>query len=88
MTSASRDLPLAAVLLVVGAGLAAGAAGFWRTGGLVIGLGVLLGGLLRASLPAHRAGLLAVRGRRLDTAVLLVLGVGLVSLALSVPAPG
>lgn len=87
MTSASRDLPLAAVLVVVGAGLAVGALGYWRTGGVVVGLGLLLGALLRASLPLSRAGLLAVRGRRLDTAVLLALGVGLVTFALSVPAP-
>lgn len=87
MTSGSRDLPLGAVLLVVGAGLAAGAAGYWRTGATVVGLGLLLGAVLRGVLPPHRAGLLAVRGRRLDAAVLVVLGAALVLLALSVPTP-
>ena len=87
MNSAFRDLPLAAVLLAVGVGLAVGAVGFWRVGATVVGLGLLVGGLLRASLPVHRVGLLAVRGRTQDTAVLLLLGVAVVALALSVPPP-
>jgi hypothetical protein len=85
VTSAPRDLPLVAVLGVVGVGLAGGAAGYWRTGATVAGLGLLLGAVLRATLPPHRAGLLAVRGRRLDTAVLVVLGLAVVVLAVSVP---
>jgi hypothetical protein len=82
-----RQLPLAAVLAVVGAGLALGALGPWRVGAWVIGGGVLLAAALRLTLPAHRAGLLAVRSRRLDVAFLLLLGAALVALASSVPEP-
>lgn len=82
-----RQLPLIAVLAVVGAGLALGAAGLWRPGAWVIGVGVLLAGALRLGLPARRAGLLVVRSRRLDVTLLLGLGVALVVLASSVPEP-
>jgi hypothetical protein len=74
-----------AVLAVVGAGLALGAAGQWRPGAWVIAAGVLLAGLLRLVLPARRAGLLAVRSRRLDAAMLFGLGGALALLASSVP---
>jgi hypothetical protein len=87
VTSVVRELPLAAVGLVVAAGLLAGAVGHWRTGAVVVGLGLLLGAVLRAVLRGPAAGLLAVRGRRADTAVLLVLGAAVVALALSVPVP-
>lgn len=82
-----RELPLLAVLLVVAAGLGLGVLDRWRVGAALVGLGVLLGAGLRLLLPARRAGLLVVRSRRLDVAVLLALGAGLVVLAWSVPAP-
>jgi Protein of unknown function (DUF3017) len=82
-----RQLPLTAVLLVVGAGLALGASGRWRAGAAVIAAAVLLGGVLRLVLPVRRAGLLAVRSRRLDAVVLLGLGLALSVLAWSVPEP-
>lgn len=80
-----RELPLLAVVAVVATGLVIGALGSWRAGALLIGAGVLLGAGLRLSLPVRRAGLLAVRGRQLDVAVLLALGAGLVVLAVTVP---
>lgn len=82
-----RQLPFAAVLVVGGAGLGVAAAGAWRPGAVVMGAGVLLAGVLRLVLPARRAGLLAVRSRRLDVTLLLGLGAALVVLASSVPAP-
>ena len=82
-----RELPLMAVLLVVSVGLLLGVLSRWRTGAVALGAAVLLAGLLRLLLPARQAGLLVVRSRRLDVAVLLVLGVALVALATSVPAP-
>jgi ABC-type bacteriocin/lantibiotic exporter with double-glycine peptidase domain len=56
-------------------------------GRLVIAVGLLLAAVLRLVLPARRAGLLVVRSRRLDVALLLVLGAALLALASSVPEP-
>lgn len=83
----ARELPLLLVLALVGAGLALGAADRWRVGAGLVGAAVVLAAALRLLLPARRAGLLVVRSRRLDVAVLLVLGVALLALASSVPAP-
>lgn len=82
-----RELPLLAVLAVVAAGLLLGVLDRWRVGASVLGAAVLLAGALRLLLPARRAGLLVVRSRRLDVAVLLPLGAALLVLASSVPAP-
>lgn len=78
-------LPAGAVLLVVAVGLLAVSLSAWQTGVLVIGLGLLLGAGLRLSLPARSAGLLVVRSRAVDAAVLLVLGFSLVLLANTIP---
>ncbi|MFP5218185.1 MAG: DUF3017 domain-containing protein [Actinomycetes bacterium] len=85
MPGPARQLPLALVIAVVAVGLALGAAGPWRAGAFVIAGGVLLAGALRLALPARRAGLLAVRSRRLDVTLLLGLGAALAVLASSVP---
>lgn len=78
-------VPSGVVLLVVAAGLLAVSLSAWQTGVLVIGLGLLLGAGLRLSLPARSAGLLVVRSRAVDAAVLLALGFSLVLLASTVP---
>ena len=67
----------------------------FRTGTQALGItalvgfliGVVLGGAVRAVLPEPRTGLLRVRGRVFDTAWMLFLGSGLVTLAFVVP-PG
>jgi hypothetical protein len=82
-----RELPLLLVLAVVAVGLVLGALMRWRAGSLVLGAGMVLAALLRLVLPARRSGLLVVRSRRLDVAVLLVLGAALLVLASSVPVP-
>jgi hypothetical protein len=48
--------------------------GRWGRVSGVVAVAVLLAGLLRAVLPTPRAGLLAVRGRWVDTVLYLVLG--------------
>jgi hypothetical protein len=78
--------------LLVCAGVAAGLAVVvgldrFRRGTLVVAGAVLLGAWLRALLPPDRVGLLRVRGRMVDVATLLVLGVGLSVVALVVPPP-
>jgi hypothetical protein len=80
------ELPLLLVLAVVAVGLVtAGARHNWRFGSAVVGLGLMLAAALRLALPARQAGLLVVRSRPLDAAVLLVLGFALVTLAESIP---
>ena len=76
--------PLATVLTGLVTGLAIVASGHWRLGATVIGASAVVGGLLRL-LPQQRVGLLAVRNRPLDAAVLLGIGIGVVALAFLVP---
>ena len=72
------------VVLVVAVGFLLVAVHHWRRGLVIIGGGVGLAAVLRGVLPPRRAGLLAVRGRLLDTAVLGTLGVAIVLLAIIV----
>lgn len=73
------------VLLVVAVGLALGVGVDWLAGAVVIGVALLLAAGLRLTLPARRAGLLVVRGRRFDASILVVLGFAVVALAYAVP---
>jgi hypothetical protein len=79
------ELPTIATLLAVAAGLALAGLHYWRTGVELVGVGLLLAAGLRLTLPARQAGLLVVRGRAFDAAVLLVLGFALVLLAGIIP---
>ncbi|MCW2777121.1 MAG: hypothetical protein JWN17_846 [Frankiales bacterium] len=74
------------VLVGVGAGLVVVALAHWRTGLYLLGAAVLAAAGIRSSLSERRAGLLVVRSRGLDVAVLLLLGTGVLLLANSVPA--
>lgn len=61
------------VLTVAGIGLVAAvlvAAGFWRRGALLIGIGVGVAAALRVALSDERAGVLAVRTKPLDVAMM------------------
>ena len=81
-----RELPLAAVIAVVAAGLVIGSVfDHWRVGSGIVGLALCLGAILRLSLPARQAGMLVVRTRTIDAAVLLSLGFSLVALANTIP---
>ncbi|MDA0251307.1 MAG: DUF3017 domain-containing protein [Mycobacterium sp.] len=51
------------------------AAGFWRRGAFLIGIGVGVAAGLRLLLPEDRAGLLAVRSKSLDFATMTTLSV-------------
>lgn len=82
-----KELPLAGVVVLVIAGLVVTTVfDRWRVGTAIIGLALLLAALFRLSLPARQAGMLVVRSRSVDAAVLLVLGFGLVALANAIPA--
>jgi hypothetical protein len=85
--SSLKQLPIAAVVLVVAAGLfGAGVLHTWRVGSGLVGLGFCLAAALRLTLPARQAGLLVVRSRGVDAAFLLVIGFALVVLANTIPA--
>ncbi|HEY9263838.1 MAG TPA: DUF3017 domain-containing protein, partial [Mycobacterium sp.] len=58
--------PILLVALVMVAAFALVAAGYWRRGALVMAIGVAVAAGLRLSLSDERAGLLAVRSRRID----------------------
>jgi hypothetical protein len=80
-----RQLPLLAVLLVVGAGLALVTFEHWRWGLVVVGLALVGAALLRLLLPVRRVGFLAVRSRTVDVVLLAGAGVTLTAAALTIP---
>jgi DUF3017 family protein len=81
-TGLPHELPLALVISGVGIGLVVIALHHFRWGNLVIAGSLLAGAFLRLVLPTRRAGLLAVRARFTDVVTMLVMGVGLLVLAL------
>ena len=84
-----RQWPLLLVAVGVLAGLVLAFLGpaTWRPGSMVIGASVVLGALLRLVLPTRDAGLLQVRSRAFDVALMLLVGVAIIALAVVVP-PG
>lgn len=62
--------PILTVAAIFAVALALVAAGFWRRGSFLIGVGVAVAAALRLVLPEDRAGLLVVRGRGLDFATM------------------
>ncbi|SFO95778.1 Protein of unknown function [Geodermatophilus dictyosporus] len=80
-----RQLPLLAVLLAVGVGLAMVALEHWRRGLLVVGLALVGAAGLRLVLPLRRVGFLAVRSRPVDVVLMGGTGVLLTALTLAVP---
>jgi hypothetical protein len=82
-----RQLPLLAVLIVVGLGLLQVALDHWRTGLVVIGLALVGAAVMRLLLPVRRAGFLAVRSRPVDVVLLAGTGLALTVVALTIPSP-
>jgi hypothetical protein len=81
-----RQLPLLAVLAVVGLGLVLVTVERWRLGLVVVGLALVAAALLRLLLPVRRVGFLAVRSRSMDVVLLAGAGVALAGIALAIPA--
>jgi hypothetical protein len=79
------EWPLILSLLVAATGLVVLTFYNWRNGVLVFSAAVLLAGVLRVVLSDTAAGLLHVRGRMFDTALLLGVGLAIGTLALIVP---
>lgn len=82
-----RPWPLVLVLSGVAIALVLVALDAFRRGAVVLGASVLLAAFLRMLLPEDQAGWLAVRSRRIDVAVLGVLGLAITVAAFIVPAP-
>ena len=74
------------VVATCASGLLVVAIGPWRRGVAVIGLGLLLGAMMRASLSDGNAGMLRVRRNRwFDVLMLSAVGVSLILLASVIP---
>ncbi len=67
--------PIVTVAAIFAVALILVAAGFWRRGAFMIGIGVGVAAGLRLLLPQDRAGLLAVRSKSLDFATMTTLSV-------------
>jgi len=80
-----RQLPLLAVLAVVGVGLALVTVEHWRRGLTVMGLALVGAALLRLLLPERRVGFLAVRSRPVDVVLLAAAGLALTTISLAIP---
>lgn len=90
--NAAASPPRWPLLVVVGgvlAGLAVAWLGerTWRVGCLLVGAALVVGAVERLVLPERDAGLLQVRGKAFDVAVLALTGVAVLVLAVVVP-PG
>ena len=82
-----RQWPILVVLTGVVIALALVSLDYFRRGSVVLAGSVLLAAFLRLLLPDREAGLLVVRSRRVDVAVLGVLGALLAVFAFWVPPP-
>ena len=83
-----RQWPLLLVSALVLGGLVSALLGpdTWRAGCLVVGAALVLGALLRLVLTTRQAGLLRVRGKAFDVAVMLLTGGAILVLSVVVPA--
>ncbi|MDO8310008.1 MAG: DUF3017 domain-containing protein [Actinomycetota bacterium] len=79
--------PISLVLLGVTIAMVMIGLDYFRRGCIVLSASVLLAAFLRLLLPEGEAGWLASRSRKVDVAVLAVLGIGLALFTFWVPAP-
>ena len=82
-----RQLPLLAVLVVVGVGLLVVTVGHWRSGMVIVGLALIAAAVLRLLLPVRRVGFLAVRSRPVDVVLMAGTGLTLTVIVLTIPYP-
>lgn len=79
--------PITLVLVGVAIAMILIGADYFRRGCVVLSASVLLAAFLRLLLPDADAGMLVVRSRKLDVAILGVLGIGITVFTFWVPAP-
>ena len=73
--------PILAVAAIFAVALVLVAAGFWRRGAFLIGVGVGVAAALRLVLPGDSAGLLVVRTKSLDFATMTTISVVMIYVA-------
>ncbi|MGH3560808.1 MAG: DUF3017 domain-containing protein [Mycobacterium sp.] len=73
--------PILGVGLIFAAAFVLAGLNFWRRGALLIGIGVGAAAVLRLVLSDDRAGLLAVRSKRLDFATMATVGAAMLYIA-------
>jgi hypothetical protein len=73
------------VLAVSGVGLVLISRGHWRGGVKSVAVALVVAALVRLVIPAQQAGMLAVRRRAVDVAILAAAGVALWFLSSSIP---
>ena len=76
--------PIVTVAAIFAVALVLVAAGFWRRGAFLIGIGGGVAAGLRLLLPEDRAGLLAVRSKSLDFATMTTLSVVMIYTACTI----
>lgn len=77
------EAPLGAVIAGAALALALAVLVDWEAGLIVLGVDLLVAAVLRLSLPAVRVGLLSVRGRVMDTTMLVLAGAALIVISSS-----
>ncbi|MBB3678157.1 DUF3017 domain-containing protein [Modestobacter versicolor] len=80
-----RQWPLLLVIVMVGLGLLLVAVERWRSGLLLMALGLVVAGLFRMFLPVRRIGFLAVRSRPVDVTLTLGVGLAVALIVLAIP---
>ena len=79
-----RQWPILTVAALGLVALVLVAAGFWRRGALMIGIGVGVAAALRLLLPDERAGLLVVRSKAVDVSMLAAVCAAVVYIAFTI----
>lgn len=81
------EWPITLVLVIIAISLGIVTGDHFRRGSVLLAAGVVLAFFLRLLLPDREAGMLAVRSKRIDLAVLGGLALAVSVLALAVPPP-
>jgi len=74
---------LAIVVGIMAVGVVLIALGLWQAGSCLMGAGMIVGALMRLSIPSREIGLLRVRGKAFDVLWMLAVGTGIIAMVLA-----